>query len=282
MAEQQVSQLPDLSEPYPLEADQIRSYQENGHVLLREVASPTEIAAYRDAILDAVERYKTETRSLDERDTTFQKAFLQIMNLWQHDDTVRRFVLARRFARIAAELMGVDGVRIYHDQALFKEPGGSHTPWHQDHFYWPIDTDNTVTMWMPLVDATREMGTMTFVSGSHVMGHLGKWGISDESEEELQSLIDEHGLELSYAGDMAAGDATFHAGSTLHRALPNESDRMREVMTVIYYEDGARVKEPSTDAERSDLDLWFPGLEPGNLAESPINPLVMKTWPESA
>lgn len=274
MAEQQVSQLPDLSDAYPLTADQIGSYQENGHILLREVASPSEVAAYRDAILNAVERYKTETRSLDERETTFQKAFLQIMNLWQHDDTVRRLVLARRYAKIAAELMGVDGVRIYHDQALFKEPGGSHTPWHQDHFYWPIDTDNTITMWMPLVDATRDMGTMTFVSGSHKMGNLGKWGISDDSEEKLQKLIEQHGLELSYAGDMAAGDATFHAGSTLHRALPNESDRMREVMTVIYYADGAHVKEPATEAEQSDLDRWLPGAQPGDLAATSINPLL--------
>lgn len=277
MAEQSVSQLPELSDPYPLGSDQIRSYQEDGHILLREVAAPTEVAAYRDAILDAVERYKTETRSIDERETTFQKAFLQIMNLWRHDEIVQRFVLAQRFARIAAELMGVDGVRIYHDQALFKEPGGSHTPWHQDHFYWPIDTNNTITMWMPLVEATQDMGTMTFVSGSHRIGYLGQWGISDESEEKLQQLIEEYDLELSYAGNMAAGDATFHAGSTLHRALPNDSDRMREVMTIIYYADGARVKEPSTDAEQKDLERWLPGLQAGDLAATSINPLLYTT-----
>ena len=41
---------------------------------------------------------------------------------------------------------------LYHDQALFKEPGGGPTPWHQDQYYWPFDTDKTITMWMPLVE----------------------------------------------------------------------------------------------------------------------------------
>ena len=42
-------------------------------------------------------------------------------------------------------------VRLYHDQALFKEAGGGITPWHQDQHYWPLDTDRTITS----VDASR-------------------------------------------------------------------------------------------------------------------------------
>src|SRR5947209_7477366 len=105
-----ITDLPDLARDYPLTAEQIVRYQ-------------------RD---------------------TYGKAFLQIMNLWERDEAVRRFALARRFGKIAADLMGVDGVRIFHDQALYKEPGGGFTPWHQDHIYWPLDTNNTITLWMPL------------------------------------------------------------------------------------------------------------------------------------
>ena len=39
---------------------------------------------------------------MDQRDT-YGKAFLQTMNLWESDEDVRKFVFARRFARIAAE-----------------------------------------------------------------------------------------------------------------------------------------------------------------------------------
>lgn len=102
------------------------------------VASPDEVAAFRPAIASAVTRFSRESRPLVERDT-YGKAFLQVMNLWSEDSDVRRFVLAARFAGVAANLLGAQGVRMYHDQALVKEPGGGHTPWHQNAIYWPID-----------------------------------------------------------------------------------------------------------------------------------------------
>ena len=73
-----------------------------------------------------------------------------------------------------------------------------------------------------------------------------------------------------------AGDATFHAGWTLHRAGPNPTELMRPVMTVIYFADGARVSEPDSAYQRFDLSVWLPGCEVGDLAASPINPLL---WP---
>lgn len=160
-----LSHLPELSSSYALTPEQIASYRRNGHILLRGVASAEEIASYRPVIEDAAFRYNQEKRALQERDT-YGKAFLQISNLWVHDEAVKRFVLARRFAHVAAALMGAERVRLYHDQALFKEPGGGPTPWHQDQFYWPLDTNNTITMWMPLVDASVNMGVMSFVPGS--------------------------------------------------------------------------------------------------------------------
>src|SRR4051794_24781952 len=108
-----VSDLPSLADDYPLSPEQISDFQRRGHTLLRGVCSPAEIAAYRKVITDATYRYNTETRPMEERDT-YARAFLQIMNLWTRDEAVRRYVLARRFAKIAADLMGVDAVRLYH------------------------------------------------------------------------------------------------------------------------------------------------------------------------
>ena len=268
-----MTHLPDLSTPYTLTPDQIASYQENGHIVLRGVCSPQEIAAYRPVIADATMRYNRQTLPLEER-STYGKAFLQITNLWQRDEAVRQFVLARRFARIAADLMGVDGTRIYHDQALFKEAGGGFTPWHQDQYYWPLDTDNTITMWMPLVDITANMGVMRFASGSHRAGYLGELPISDESEATLSKFVAEHGYALTQAQQMAAGDVTFHSGWTLHNAPGNDSDRVREVMTIIYYADGVRISPADNPNRENDLKVWFPGLQPGDMAATDLNPLV--------
>ena len=263
----------DLNAPYPLAPESAESYRRDGHVLLRGICSREEVAHYRQAIVDAVKRHNPETRPLEERDT-YGKAFLQTMNLWEVDNTVKEFTLARRFARLAAELMGVDSVRLYHDQALFKEPGGGHTPWHQDQYYWPLETNRTITMWMPLVDVSEEMGTMTFASGSHSEGFLGHLEISDKSDEEFQKLVEERGFHLFRSGAMRAGDATFHSGWTLHSAPGNKTNVTRDVMTIIYFADGARLMKPDNKNRQADLERWHPGQEPGELAASRLNPVV--------
>jgi ectoine hydroxylase-related dioxygenase (phytanoyl-CoA dioxygenase family) len=265
--------LPELEKNYVLTAEQINDYQEKGHILLREVASSEEISVYEPIISSLVKELNYHNKPLDARDT-YGKAFIQICNLWQTREAVRRFVLAKRFAKIAAELLGVEGVRIYHDQALFKEPGGGHTPWHQDQIYWPLDTDKTITLWMPLVPISEQVGSMTFASASQKEGFISKMLISDESHKTLQQYIDSKGFEKVTYGAMNAGDATFHSGWTLHSAPGNPTETMREVMTIIYFADGTRVAEPDSNARRNDLNAWLPGLSPGDRAESILNPLV--------
>jgi ectoine hydroxylase-related dioxygenase (phytanoyl-CoA dioxygenase family) len=269
------ARLPDLGASYDVSPEQVAEFQRNGHILLRSVASSEEVAAYRGVILAAREQFGAERTPLESRDT-YGKAFLKGMNLWSKDEGVRRFVLASRFANIAADLLGVEGVRVYHDQALLKEPGGGITPWHQDQHYWPLDTDNTVTMWMPLVDASPEMGTMRFASGSHLDGYLGDMPIGDDSEQKFAEYIQKRGYSIAPGVAMKAGDATFHYGWTLHGAPANATGRPREAMTVIWYADGARVTEPDNFNRRRDLERWMPGLKPGDLAASELNPLVFR------
>jgi ectoine hydroxylase-related dioxygenase (phytanoyl-CoA dioxygenase family) len=267
--------LPPLSSDHALDGDTVAAYRRDGHVVVRDLATPAEVDAYRPVIEAAAFRLSIENRPLEARDT-YGKAFLQISNIWEHDEHVRRFVLARRFAKVAAELMGVEGVRIYHDQALFKEAGGGLTPFHQDQYYWPLDTDHTITMWMPLVDVPAELGSMTFASGSHRLGYLGQFEISDESEAVFRALVEENNIPLETHGALAAGDATFHAGWTLHGAPPNNTDTLRAVMTVIYMADGARATEPDHDYRVADLAKWMPGVRPGEVAASALNPLVYR------
>ena len=79
----------------------------------------------------------------------------------------RWFVLGKRLGRIAAELLNVTGVRLYHDQSLYKEPDGGMTPAHADQYYWPFASDRAVTAWIPLQAVPRDMGPLAFFAGSH-------------------------------------------------------------------------------------------------------------------
>ena len=264
--------LPALTGHAPLTDDDVTAFRRDGHLRLRGVASAEEAAAYGEVVAAEVGRRSTDAVPLEERDT-YGRAFLQVCNLWQHDQASAGFSLAGRFAGVAARLLGVEQVRIYHDQALFKEPGGGYTPWHQDAMYWPLDGARCVTMWMPLVDITPRHGGLCFATGSHRFGPLSDIHISDASEEHFDALVVERGFAVDEPVPMAAGDASFHAGWTVHKALPNDADAMRAVMTVIWFADGIEVQEPANPAQRADLGTWLPGLAPGDLAASPLNPL---------
>ena len=262
-----------LDQTIKLTDQQTHTFRNDGHTLLRNVLEGNELLFYKEAIVQAAARFNSEKRKMEERDT-YGKAFLQIMNLWEVDETVRQFTLAKRFGDLAAQLLGVSKVRVYHDQALFKEPGGGPTPWHQDQYYWPLDTPNCVTMWMPLVDISVEMGMLTFATGSHKKGLVENLEISDDSEARLEAYVHDNELMISRPEFMKAGDATFHYGLTLHQAPGNRTSKMREVMTIIYFADGARVTHPNNVHQEADRQRWLKSIEPGKQAASDLNPLI--------
>ncbi len=266
--------LPDINNQIKVSEENIKEFHEKGHTLTRGLLSEEEVEAYHEVIKNAAEKFNTEKSKMEERDT-YGKAFLQIMNLWRNDEAVKKFVMSKRFAKVAADLLGVKNVRIYHDQALYKEPGGGPTPWHQDQYYWPIDTTNTITMWMPLVDITVDMGMLTFASGSHTKGSVFDYEISDESEAEFDKYVSENKFEISRATTMNAGDATWHYGFTIHNAPGNKSDTMREVITIIYLADNAKITAPKNKWQENDLKTWLASKPVGSIADSELNPLVL-------
>jgi len=261
--------------PYELDRATVESFRSLGHTVVRGLASASSVASVKPLIDEATEVRRWDRRPLEERDT-YGRAFVQAANVHQHHEDIARFALSARFARVAAELMGVPGVRLYHDQALYKEPGGGFTPWHQDQVYWPLDSDDTITMWMPLVDVPTDVGGMTFVDGTWSKRNLGEHMIGDSSQTFFENLILENEWTSTTYGPFRPGDATFHRGWTLHSAPPNNSSSTRSVLTVIYFADGTRIADADHPARQLDLALWLGGAKPGEIADR--NPLL---WHES-
>jgi ectoine hydroxylase-related dioxygenase (phytanoyl-CoA dioxygenase family) len=118
---------------------------------------------------------------------------------------------------------------------------------------------------------------MAFADGSHRLGDLRGREISDRSEAEFAALVAERGLHVTETPALRAGDASFHAGWTLHCAGANTTSQVREAFTIIFFADGARLREPRNGYERFDAAVWLPGVEVGELAAGPINPVVART-----
>lgn len=259
----------ELSAPFGLRKGQIEFYAQNGYLKLSQVFTPELLNYYQPEISKKVKELNKQTLPLDQR-STYDKAFLQVMNLWVESSIVRELVFSARLARIATELMGCRGVRLYHDQALYKEPSGGITPWHADQYYFPVSNDNVVTAWIPLQNTPLEMGALAFCEKSHRFQYGRDLEISDESELKLEQALKQFPVDET---PFALGDVSFHAGWTFHRAGANRTGRAREVMTIIYMDQDMRLVLPRNKNQESDLE-HCPGVATGEVIDSPLNPII--------
>jgi ectoine hydroxylase-related dioxygenase (phytanoyl-CoA dioxygenase family) len=264
-----------LNTPYSLTKEQIDFYQENRFIKLKHVFDQPTISFFNEVITRRVEQMNKQTTPLESR-STYGKAFLQLFNLWREDDLVKELVFSKRLAKIATDLMQTSGARLYHDQALFKEGGGGITPWHADQYYWPLDTDKTITAWIPLQATPLELGPLEFSAGSHRIVEGRNLEISDESEQQIEQKLRvtdfKHVIE---AFDI--GEISFHSGWVFHRAGANSTSQMRKVMTIIYMDRDMRLKSPENQNQINDWNTWCPGAVIGKVINSPINPILYES-----
>lgn len=267
-----------LQEPYQLTQKHINYYQKNGFIKLKHVLNEETLAFFNQEITKVVHEKNPLLKKPIEERNVFEQAFIQIGNLWHTNDLIKKLVLSERLGKIAADLMEVEGVRLYHDQALYKEPGKrvkNITPWHADQYYWPLDTNNTITAWIPLQKTTPEMGPLAFSMESQKHDFGRELEISNESESKIQKALSDANLQLVDEG-FDVGEVSFHGGWTFHRASANISDKVRAVMTVIYMEDGIKVSKFKNEAHPKDRNAFLPGLEPGDVAQTELNPPIYK------
>jgi len=264
--------LAELNEPFVLTPQQKAFFAKNGFIKIKQVFSKEVLDFMDTEISKEVNRLNKQHLAMKDRDT-YGKAFLQIMNLWCNSEVVKEIVMGKRLAKIATELLNVSGVRIYHDQALYKEPSGGHTPWHADQYYWPLSNDRTVTAWIPLQATPLTLGPLEFCAESFQLSEGRDKKISDESEAFLEETLANTGYEhVIEAFDL--GEVSFHLGWLYHRAGPNLSSEMRKVMTMIYIDKEIKLQAPKKDNQQADWDARCPGAKIVEVVNTPLNPVV--------
>ncbi|PDH44940.1 MAG: phytanoyl-CoA dioxygenase [Flavobacteriales bacterium MED-G22] len=261
-----------LNQPYSLTQEQINFFKKYRFIKLKNVFSSELIDHFNSIISEVVDHLNTQEVPLEKRDT-YGKAFLQLFNLWRESDAVKSLCFSKRLAKIAAGLMEVEGVRMYHDQALFKEAQGGITPWHADQYYWPLDSDKTITAWIPLQGTPLDMGPLEFSAGSHQIVEGRDLAISDESESFLNKKLRVSDFK-TVVEPFDIGEVSFHSGWVFHRAGANKTNSTRKVMTVIYMDKNMHLKAPENDGQKNDWDTWCPGATIGEIIDSPLNPVL--------
>lgn len=264
-----------LEEEVALPAEVIDAYRRDGHVQVRQAIDPQVIRSLRPLIVAAIGQHAAPEGSTDNApQSAYSRAFKQVTNLGLGDPAIRTFTHSRRLGRMAADLMGVSGVRIFCEDWLTKPPGAGITPWHQDAAVFPFDAEATITLWIPFQVVGAGFGPLRYARGAHRIGLGPVENINDESEAVFEDIIREHRYEIDSLGTMRVGDISCHDGHSIHGAFANESSETRYVLALHCFADGARVKAPSTPTMTHVLGMFGPGLNAGDRAESAAWPAI--------
>lgn len=230
---------------------EIQSYRDNGFLAVPDLLDADELAVWRDAVDEAVaergnqtfarptgqDESKVATKAEGADREYYDNVFTQRVNLWQTNDKVRKLMLDRRIGRLVGELAGVDGIRIWHDQALIKRPYANYTAFHLDVPFWSFTTPDAISMWIALDDATLENGCLYYVPGSHKAGKYENVDIGPQ----LGALFDLYPEWKDVAAvpcPVPAGGACFHNGLTFHGAGANMTPGLRRAMTCGFMPEG--------------------------------------------
>jgi phytanoyl-CoA hydroxylase len=224
-----------------LTQEQVDFYQENGYIILHDFLTPDELETWRQSVDEAVQQRddrKLADGTMRAGDSYYDNVFIQRINLWNDHAGMRQLMLDPRLGKLAATLAGVDGIRIWHDQALIKQPWANPTGWHLDNPYWSFSSRDAISIWVALDDSTLENGCLYFVPGTHKTATFDNTGIG-QNMGDLFRVYPQWAKLQSVAGPMKAGSCSFHNGLLAHGAGANMTPGWRRAMTCGYMPDGS-------------------------------------------
>ncbi|MGH6986756.1 MAG: phytanoyl-CoA dioxygenase family protein [Caulobacteraceae bacterium] len=253
-------------------------YRRDGYVHVPGVLTREEVDIFGAAVDHAVAvRKQGDDRSLEEK-TPYEQSFIQCQYLWEDFPEVRPLTFHPVVCALAAGLIGAPTIRLWHDQALYKEAGGRETEAHQDQPYWPIAETATVTAWIPFVQTDETSGMMGYVPGSQ---HGEASFVDIFSSPGAGKALEAKQTKAPVFVPCQRGDVVFHSGLTVHMAKANRSEHTRRVYTVIYLADGLH-RESERPHPSVDRDAIGPGEVIAGRATPIAWPLAGGAFPEPA
>ena len=143
---------------------------------------------------------------------------------------MKELILDPRIGKMATELAQTEGMRVWHDQALIKQPWANATAWHHDNPKWSFYSPDAISIWIALDDATYQNGCLYFLAGSHKKTTYVNVPIAENMSDLFREYPDFVNMQ-SIAAPMKAGCCSFHNGLLAHGAGANMTSGWRRAMT---------------------------------------------------
>lgn len=259
--------------------EEIESFQRDGVICLRGLFEPQWVERLRGAA-EACMAAPTDMSAELAAARADEGRFFHDTFVWRHNADCRAFVFESPAAKIAARMMRSSKVNIFFDQWLIKEPGTpTHTPWHHDLPYWPVDGAQICTLWFALDPVTAESGAVEYIKGSHRWGQRFLPASFSGNPQYTEPLPPVPNIEaqrdsldiVQYA--LEPGDCTLHHALVLHGAPGNRClDRRRRAHVTRWAGDDA-VFHPRPGIQEMPA---LPDIPPGGPIDSELWPRV---WP---
>lgn len=249
--------------------EQVQWYRENGFLVVENFLSSRELEHWRHTTDEAVSQ-RLESLKPDVDDSYYSQVFTQCIKLADTHAGMREIMFDARLGEFVATLAGVDGIRIWHDQALIKPPFGNPTAWHLDNPYWSFSSRNSLSIWVALDDATRDNGCLYYLPGTHKTATYENTSIG-KHQADLFKIYPQWRQIDSVACPARAGTAVFHNGLTAHGAGANMTKGQRRAMTCAFMPDGEVFNGVQNVLPKS----YFDTLQIGDLLDdNTVNPLI--------
>lgn len=212
-----------------LTQDQIDFYHQNGYLSIPNIMPLDEVEWMRkiyDQLFESqAGREVGDQFDLAGTDEEGKQAVLpQILGPAKYAPELKTSQLWVNAEHIVKQLLGPDAH--FGDGHMIFKPAkyGAETPWHQDEAYWDPNLDYTsMSIWVPLQEATLENGCMWFVPGSQDQEILPHQSVGGDVRIHALEMLNPP-TEGAVACPLPPGGATFHASRTMHYAGPNTSE----------------------------------------------------------
>ena len=213
-----------------LSADEIKRYHDTGLIFPKRVMTTDDAENY----LAQLESYESNTGGPVNGKWRYKS---HLVFPW-FDQLMRHPAILN----LVRSLLGND-LMVWTTHIYPKEPGdGRFISWHQDSAHWGLDSNQVLSVWVALTDATRENGCMRMLPGSHHNGQVEHQDTRDSNNilTRGQTISNDIEEDRSVWIELKAGEVSVHHVDMFHASTPNQSNQRRVGIAIRYITPSAR------------------------------------------